>query len=598
MPEEGEFAADLDRWRTDRRLVHATEPTWSAWARQARSLRFLILAVALTAVVAAVVSAAASRVMQGTQRDQALAKWTYILDNSDGVFKMRRFGQWQSTTAGDPADVATRHLAQYEAGTNPRWRDRADVRSLPDRERGEVEAWVLEQMLRKAGALADRPESPRDWDRALGLLNHAIAQSPVAAFRNLRASLQARPGWTPSPLGTTSQEPTAVVPPAWLEAYLAGVAAEPLHAREALGYYLDALKGRPDLFWGHYRAAVVACRIDEYLIAIEHLRLCVVRRPQNETLRTLLSALQFKLEQDAVPGSSLAGLGDAQTECDRALALNPDFAEAHFTRTWIRQAAGQVESAQADMRRFSILTRSSDPTQSLTLGFTAQLGYGFSFRPRSAAEEATLRQAVQQDPSNENHRMLLAIGLDSADRNAEAIEHYDQILRDNKDHLRARYRKAVLSHDRNHDATIAELAALIAHPRFEETFREDPSMIHAYHHVATDLMKRGKLEQAEAIAQRSLTVIRQSHSLQDSTIRTRSKGTDELAPEAETYYLLARIHATAARTDSTRWPAAVAYLRDAFALQPSFRRTWFAGDLLFEAKRAEILAQVNKVLAD
>ncbi len=133
-------------------------------------------------------------------------------------------------------------------------------------------------------------------------------------------------------------------------------------------------------------------------------------------------------EQDAVPGSSQASLGDAQAECDRALALNPDFAEAHFTRTLIRQAAGQTESAQADINRFSILTRSTNPTQSLAIRFAAGLGYGPNYQSHMTTEEVALRQAISQDPTNENHGMVLARRLGFAGRDSEAIEQYDQVL--------------------------------------------------------------------------------------------------------------------------------------------------------------------------
>ncbi len=590
----GELAEDLDRWRSDRPLVYAPEPTRSSWLRQARRFRYPILAAGLTLAAALAVGVGASVVIRGTNRDQAMAKWSYILDGSEGVFKLRRFGRWKPESMVESADLASRHLAHYDVVDDPRWRSRDDIRFLPDRERGELEAWVIEQIFRRAVALSERSD-PKDWQRASISLDQAIAQTPIAALRTLRSTLRDRLGSTSSNSLPTSSEPSTP-PPAWLESYLAGVAAEPLHARQALGYYLDALRNRPDMFWAHYRASVVACRIDEYPTANRHLQECVVRRPKNRWLLTQHGGLLLKLEQDAICGSSLSTLRDAEVECNRALSLDPDFAEAHFTRTLIRQALGQTESVSADIDRFSTLTRSTNPAESLGLRFSSRLGYGPNLVQHTKADEAILRQAIIEDPSNELHRMQLASGLEMSNRSAEAIDQYDQVLDSNPTHLRARYERAVQNRHNDYTGTIAEFATLIEHPLFEETFREQPDMIRVYHHVATDLMKRGKLAEAEAVAQRSLTAINQSSSLRDLSKKIRYGEVLELAPQAETYYLLARINAVAAKTDSSRLSTAVRYLRDAFSIQPTLRANWFAIDSFFEANRVNILDHLDRAV--
>ena len=591
-----ELAEDLDRWRSDRPLVYASEPTRSSWVRRLRSFRVPILALALTLTAAVIVGAVAWSILRGTQRDQALAKWSYILDRTEGVFKGRRFGQWQSNLAGDPIEIANRHLDHYNVGNDPRWRNRNDVRFLPERERGELEAWVLEQIWRKATALGERPDSPRDWERAVNLLDRAISECPATAFRNLRSIFQARLGRKSAGLGQAGSGGAPASAPAWLEAYLAGVAAEPLHAREALGHYLDALKLRPDLFWGHYRAAVVAIRIDEYQVACRHLQECLARRPDNKLLHTQLAALILKLELDSVTGSSFATLDDAESESDRALQLDPDFAEAHYTRTLIRQAAGQTKGVRDDIHRFALLTHATNPADSLALRFASQFNYGPNVKFQTDADEALLRQALIQNPADESHRMLLAWGLGSTNRTAEAIEHYDQILSANPDHLHARYLRAVYNRHQDYAGTIAELTALINHPRFEETFREHPSTIRAYHHVATDLLKQEKFAEAETIAQRGLMAVRQSRSLRDDLIAARKQGGEEIAPEAESYYLLARINAAAARSEPERRPKVEAYLRDAFTIYPTLRRKWFPGDQVFQSRQVELLQAIDQVV--
>ena len=589
-----ELAEDLDRWRSDRPLVYAPEPTRSSWVRRFRSLRFPILALALTLTAAVAVGAVAWSVLRGTQRDQALAKWSYILDRSEGIFKNRRSGEWQPDFAGDAIALANRHLDHYNVSDDPRWRDRNDVRLLPDRERGELEAWVLEQILRKAVALSERPDSPRDWDRALNLLDRVVAECPATAFRDLRSTLQTRLGQKRAAARPGGSRMAADPPPAWLEAYLAGVAADPLHARAALGHYLDALKFRPDFFWGHYRAATTAIRIDEYPVACRHLQECVARRPDNKSLHSYLAVLILRLELDSVTGSSFATLDDAESESDRALQLDPDFAQAHFNRTLIRQAGGQTEGVRDDIRRFSLLTRDTNSPDSLALRFASRFNYGPNVQLRDGDDEALLRKALIQNPADEGYRMLLAWQLGATNRTAESIEQYDQILSVNPDHLNARYQRATFNRHRDFAGSIAEMTALIDHPRFEEAFREHPSMIRAYHHVATDLLKQGKLIEAEAIAQRGLMAVRQSRSLRDDLIAARKQGTEEVAPEAESLYLLARINAAAAQTDPDRWSQVETYLRDAFAAYPTLRRDWFPGDRLFQSRRSELLRAIDR----
>ena len=594
--EGAELAEDLDRWRSDRPLVYAPEPTRSSWVRRLRSFRLPIITVVLTLIAAVVVGVVAWSILRGTQRDQALAKWSYILDRTDGVFKNRRSGEWQPDFAGDAIEIANRHLDHYNVSDDPRWRDRNDVRLLPDRERGELEAWVLEQVLRKAVSLSERPDSPHDWDRALNLLGRVVSECPATAFRNLRSTLQTRLGRKEVALGPGSSGSILKPVPAWLEAYLSGVATDPLHAREALGHYLDALKFRPDFFWGHYRAVITAIRIDEYQVACRHLQECVARRPDNKALHSYLAVLILRLELDSVTGSSFATLDDAETESDRALQLDPDFAQAHYNRSLIRQAAGQTEGVRDDIRRFSLLTRDTNSTDSLALRFASRFNYGPNTQLQAGVDEALLRKALLQHPADEGYRMLLARELGATNRTAESIDQYDQILSVNPDHLNARFQRAIYNRHRDYAGSIAEMTALINHPRFEETFREHPSMIRAYHHVATDLLKREKLVEAEAVAQRGLLAVRQSRSLRDDLIAARKQGSEEVAPEAESLYLLARINAAVARSEPERWSKVETYLRDAFARYPTLRRNWFPGDQIFQSRRSELLRAIDRTV--
>jgi len=592
----GELAEDLDRWRSDRPLVYADEPARASWSRKARRFRYPILTLGLTATVALAVSLVASAVIQGTRRDQAMAKWSYILDKTEDVFRPLKFGHWRPDSTVEPAELATRHLAHYEVVAKPNWRERDDIRALPDRERGELEAWVLEQVLRRAVALGDRPNSPEDWRRALVLLEREIAITPLSAFKQQRTLLRERlglPSTTEVDFATLGVSPRK--PELWLESYLAGVAAEPLHARQALGFYLDALSARPDLFWAHYRVAVVACRIDEYPLATKSLSECVARRPDNKSLRELHGSTMYTLGRYAVPGSSLVNLGEAQAECDRALALDPDYAEANRTRLLINQISGQSDSVHADIERFSLLTRPHNPTESVLLQITSRILPGEKIRPFTETEEASLRRAIREDSDNEHHKATLADRLVIEKRNAEAVELYDQVIADNPSHLNARYQRAIELGRMKDPRATAEFVAMVDHPRFEELYRDRSDGFRAFHYIARDYLRLGRYAEAEIMVHRASTAINQSSALQDQTVKARSQGRSAVLPRGENKYNLARVNIAiaAAESDPSRLTTAIAYLKDAFEESPIFRNEWFAKDCFFDAYRDEILERID-----
>ena len=590
-----ELAEDLDRWRAARPLAHAPEPARSTWARRARSLRFPLLALALTGTVALAVGVTALKVMEGTRRDQALAKWSYILDRTEGVFKTRKVGAWRSDSTDDPADLATRHLALYDVVRDPTWRDRDDIRALPDRERGEVEAWLLEQVLRRAVAYADRPNSPDDWRRGLLLLDREIARAPFSAFLQERAILRDRLGPAATePADRTSAGSTPRQPEPWLDAYLLGVLAEPLHARQALGSYLDALTTRPDLFWGHYRAAVVACRIDEYPRAIQALRECVARRPDNAMLRNLLASTMYTLGRHAVPGSSLVSLADAQAECDRALTLNPDFAPANRTRTMINQLLGQAEGVRNDLDRFALLTRASNPAESVLLRMETRSAPGERFLPYTEADEATLRRAIAEDTRNERSKTWLADSLKLSGREAEAVDLYRAAIGDDPSHLAARLQMAIELARVGRPEGYLELAALVDHPRFEEIYRDRPDGFRAFVYLSRHLLEKGRVVDAEVMNRRGWAAIHLSSALRDEAVAARKQQGTSIHPRGEMHYSSAQVDIVAARLDPSRLLNAIAHLQEAFTISPVFRDERFPHDPFFDPDRNEILSRIDE----
>lgn len=587
-----ELAEDLDRWRADLPLAFAEEPRRSGLARRARRRSAALVVGALTLASALVVGSVASTILKGSRRDQAQAKLAMIEDRPDsGAFGLRPFAHWRADDGEDPAVKAARQLARYKVATDPDWRDRDDIRSLPDPQRENLEAWLFEQILRLAVALRDRPDSRGDWARALDLVEQAVARVPLAPLRLERLALRARLG-LPEP---EAAPPGAPSPPRWLEDYLAGVAAEPLHAREALGHYLDALRGRPDLFWAHYRAAVVACRLDEFPVAADHLRQCLARRPGNPVLHALLASTLDYVERDTPEPFRLGSMAEALREADRAVALAPDFAEAHGVRAMLRQASNQVDGVRADSGRFGLLTRFGGPAREMTLRASLPFHPGPNYSPHSDSVKALLREALAASDDPEA-RTLQAAGMAWDSRHSEAVAEYDRVLRADPDHLRARFQRATELRRLHPGSAIEEFAALIDHPRFEEVFHQQPTALRAFHYVATDLLVRGRIAEASEVALRGLEHVNRSRSFELPTLLARGKGLNQrkFSPRGETYYLLARIQASAAEGDPARIPLVVDYLDRSFVTSEKFRDEWYRRDWRFDGLRDQIYLRMSR----
>ena len=480
---------------------------------------------------------------------------------------------------------------------DPSWRDAPNIRALPDRERGELEAWLLEQVLRRAVAYAHRPELPgrlpawpvpaRPRDRPDPVRGLVLQQRAI-----LRERLDLGATGTDWTHRLSRRTPRSPIP--WLDAYLRGVLAEPLHAREALGFYLDSLTTRPDFFWGHYRAACVAYRIDAYSLAIESLRACVARRPKNEMLRNLLASTMYTLGRYAVPDAKLINLADAQAECDEALALNPDFAPATRTRSRINQLLGQTDGVRSDVERFSLLTRATKPVDSLLLQLLLKASPGEAFPPLSADEETSLRRAISADDKNLRAKTCLADFLVEEGRTDETLRLYDDAIASDPDHLNARFERAVELVKAGQATGYDELFALVDHPRFEEIYSYRPAAFRIFNHLSRYLLESGQLAAAERMIQRGWTAVHLSDALRDDVVAARGEGRPPVRPRGEMHYHAARVDVVAARSDPRRLSAAVAHLKIAFAESSLFRTQWFPLDRFFDEYRTLILQQIEQ----
>ena len=334
-----------------------------------RRSKKLIFAVGLILVMCLVTTYVVTNRIQLrlTLRDMAMDKLARNWDDIEShAFQFQHPGSRRLQNPDDPEILATATHALKEYGVIGRgdWRQRAEVRNLPEGDRDDLALWLMEQTFRYCRALGDRPDSPDDWLRAIAALDQVSTTPPLQAFETLRRRLHARLRQSGTP-HSQAQEQIALPPepdvgpdslarrppePPWLEDYLLGVAAElegDPDPKGALQYYDRVLARSPDSFWGHYRAAAVCFRLRGWSEAAGHLDCCLKRRSKNAALRGQFASCL----------GQLGLLDDALHECSRALDSAPDYAEFYRSRAFIRVKRRETEGLEDDLRRFELLSR-------------------------------------------------------------------------------------------------------------------------------------------------------------------------------------------------------------------------------------------------
>ena len=544
-----ELAEDLDRWRADLAPAFAGGNGWlPGLGRWTRRRRLAVLAGLLCVSVGALAAVVVTRAHRETFREQAVAKlealWSH---NEPGVYRYRT--RWEVKSEGDQAELAGRLLARYEVMGPEDWRDRPDVRHLPVEDREELEAWMMEQVWRFAAALEARPNSSEDWERALacldrvsGLIRLTSLEAQRRAIRE-RLSLPEPPDQTPPPS------------PRWMDDYLRGVAAERLHAREALRHYRAVLAVRPNFYWANYRAAVVCCRLEELDVAADYLARCLGRRPNNPAIQSLRASCHVMWERP----------GDALEECGSALRIDPDLPDAYRTRVFVRKNLGQTAALNRDMDRCDLLIRHFDPLAASRL----HLDVAELLKVGAGVEE--LQRSSEADPDDLSMKYDIADRLADSGRTAEALAQCDAILARDPNHLRTRFFRANLLQKRKDPKAIHEFASLLAHPRVEELFVNNISSLRIFHHLANDHLARGETREALALAERGLAV---------ATLREKMLG--------ESHYAVARASAVAARTNPGFFGKVVDHLAQAAEIHPEFLTNWLPSDRTFDEIRTPL----------
>ena len=150
---------------------------------------------------------------------------------------VRNSASFRLIDPGDPKalELARHALEDFGVRSQGDWRRNEGFSQLPRAELEDLELWLMEQAYRYCLALAERPDSRHDWERARSLLAHLAETYPFPIFTTLAAQLTVKL----HPVGSTvsriqgseiQSDSEFVIPahsaPTWLSEYLLGVAAE------------------------------------------------------------------------------------------------------------------------------------------------------------------------------------------------------------------------------------------------------------------------------------------------------------------------------------------------------------------------------------
>ena len=365
----------------------------------------------------------------------------------------------------------------------------------------------------------------------------------------------------------------------------------------------------PDLFWAHYRAAVVCFRMREWSLAAGHLDRCLQRRSKNSSVRGQYAACLGKL-----------GLLDsAIVECSQALSAAPDHAEFYRSRAFLRALGGRTQGLEEDLERFEVLNRS------LTRGFFRDPPGQNAGEPRSSTVPLTQR-ALDLDREPRLHCSAWR-PLDRArgsspgrDRSASRAGHRHQqsrcpgtpgwsgreprpqpaqegqpetphgspaldiaavelgkVLKLDPEHIKARMTRMTQSLAQGHfEQARNDLELVLEDPKLVDP-RKTPETFAFLHREARRFARYGLIDEAMKIAEKALDL-----SDEDKALHGRS------------HYFKAVVLGYAARSDRSQIAAAAQQLQLAFLASPRFEQ-WYKRDPVFDPVRIGIDAALQQL---
>jgi eukaryotic-like serine/threonine-protein kinase len=536
-----ELAEDLNRWRTDLPLAFAAEPFWrQTIPRYLRRQRRMVMltTVALSLLVGLPTTGFVVLKTRLDQEHLALFKLARHWDDvRAGAFRHQRPELPRFLEPSNPQafETARRALEDYGVVGNDDsvdrtqdWRQRPDVTHLPKSDRDDFELWLMEQTYRYCRGLEDRPNSAEHWRRALAILDHVGASTPLQAFATLSQRLRVKlADQSPAVSAAESAMPVAMASP-WLDEYLLGVSAEcdresgsdetliqarRRAAERAVAHYRKLLALRPDSFWGHYRAAAGSYGLDRFADAVHHLQQCIQRRESNSVLSGQLAGCLMKLGR----------YDEAMKECDRAIAGAPDFAELFRSRAWIRVASGRTAGLAEDLQHFELL--SGRLPRALLCSLTAARAMNGSgpagpalpnFLTLPAAPDVETRRGNwnaefeaegrnrEADADDLGARVVLAMAIRQAGEIEIASAELEKILILDPEHVHGRWMHALWANETHHfEIAMRDVDALLGHPGMAEYFRKYPQSVN---YVIRCILRNVKNEEARAVGRRALNL--------------------------------------------------------------------------------------------
>lgn len=456
------LAEDLDRWRTDRPLIHCgsrsgTLPLFR-WARKRKAA---LAGAALFLSAGLIGSFAALRIRDGSEAQAAWLKAGRIWERAD-LFGLRYTlpGRWTPIEPDDPVVLARRRLDEYDALGQGDWRDRDDVRALDGPAREDLDAWIQEQALRLARGLEQRSGSRSDRVRALNSLEKVAAGG---AAEPVHRQIQALRTALDLPSGPPSGKPGS---PPWIGAYLLGVEAEIDRPREATRHYQEALAMNPQSWWSRLRLSLVQIRLGDYPEAAKHLERCLDRYPNSAGLRLELATCLL-----------LQGrLAEALEQDNRAVELDPDLAMAYHNRQLIRALLGQSAANREDRGRFEALTQFRHG--SLARNLQLELADYSQARGPLAGTTATipdyLEQRLQATPDDVGLLVRAASHRRRIGDFARARSDLDRVLEIEPANLLALYHRGLARLGLGDTSGRADLDRVRNDPRLEELLARNP----------------------------------------------------------------------------------------------------------------------------
>ncbi len=572
-----ELAADLDLWRANRRPAYAAPPPiWVELGRWARRRRRPLIAGAACLLAGLIAAGIVANRYQTSQRDQAIEKLGRLWDGDLGGEWSRPGTGRNGYDAGDPAELARRRLAQYDALGPADWSERADVQALPEAERADLELWIAEQSYRYGLGLMT-PNAPQPTATELEGLGRLASRFRSGPLSRIIDALPSRTGRTRA--RSTDRRP----PEPAVDAYLRGLQAEILPVDladdlrvsvDALGSvvaadsYLDATAAQPGSFWATFRGAVVAERLSATDEASRLLERGLSMRPDHAPSLALLAR-------------NLARQGradEAAAAADRALAIAPNSEAALWQR--LMHDRGKPTNASGLTRSFSALTRSRGmhPAGKLMLGAMVASG---EFKMLGPAErEAALRSLLALEPDDAEARTRLADHLRFTGRPDEAAVEATRAIEAAPEYLQARRTRAQIVRGMETRTTAgADELALVDHPRFDQLVGRDPSALYLLRITVAEHLRRGDRVAASRLADKGLAIAERLGNMRGAA-----------------HYVAAMAEAAAAEAEPERLDQAARHLRAAAAEHAVYLNDYFVGEAAFDPVRPQLLTRLSRPL--